>query len=100
MSHTPGPWSTNGTFIWPTADRSLIESRGDLFGMTLHPYFNPDGTASPHGQREANAALIAAAPDLLAALEAMYAVFGELPAARNYQAVIQNARAAIAKAQP
>jgi hypothetical protein len=59
---TPGPWEVSDTSIVSGDDDNgfciaVIEDDGDY--------------AAPHDQREANARLIAAAPDLLAALRGL-----------------------------
>jgi len=52
--HTPGPWTIQGTFIG-TDDAHIAQVKGEGRGVTSQ-------------RAEANSALIAAAPDLLAAL--------------------------------
>lgn len=85
--HTPGPWSTE-------VDRKKaleinIVSGNRPFVATAWPANHPDK------EQEANARLIAAAPDLLKALEELLEVtdFHELYGSRT-----EAARAAIAKA--
>lgn len=93
-SHTPGPWSRND-------------------GLTISDNHNvkiADVSYASHPQEcEANAALIATAPDLLKALEiiqAMAAPVSTLPwektptvdFAKTMDAIAEQARAAIAKA--
>lgn len=92
----PGPWSTNGTFVWPTTDRAVIEARGHLIALDVSPTFNIDGTYD-HEQRAAHAALIAAAPTMLSALECVAEsdLFGALGDEACKQVL-----AAIAKAEP
>jgi len=60
MAHTPGPWEVNlGTEIFKQTERgNLLVARVSTF------YVGPF-----RGQEHANACLIAAAPDLLAACE-------------------------------
>ena len=59
--HTPGPWVISGSSIWnPDTHRAIYASGGKAINQR-----------DEEGQ--ANAALIAAAPDLLAALEALEA---------------------------
>jgi hypothetical protein len=65
ISHTPGPWSFDERFNWisaPNGDTIAIDV------LLTHPkgYIVTDDP-----QRQANARLIAAAPDLLRALEGM-----------------------------
>lgn len=57
-AHTPGPWTRHGLII-AAADGSSV---GEM--SAGHPYISL-------GEQERNAALAAAAPDLLVALEAM-----------------------------
>jgi len=58
--HTPGPWAVfNGTDIFPDNDLGGDRHIADCFPVQ-------DGI--PYAEREANARLIAAAPDLLKAL--------------------------------
>ena len=56
MTHTPGPWFASGTDVKPLGDRPFICWTG-----------TPERDLP---EARANAALIAAAPDMLAALEA------------------------------
>jgi hypothetical protein len=85
MSHTPGPWE-------PLTDRHcellIFAPSAEEFvcGVTV---FLPDA--------EANARLIAAAPDLLVSLKEMLEVWEEDPAYGAMHA--EKARAAIAKAE-
>jgi hypothetical protein len=82
--HTPGPW----------------EWRGDEGGWFLVPgvlaICNTDGTPGDDVIDRANARLIAAAPDLLAALEGLFLL---LDAGSLYEPQAYAARAAIAKAK-
>ena len=78
---TPGPWEVDGQYI---------DTPG---GLLL------DGLQTEHkGERAANMALIAAAPELLAALE-FCADALNTEAGGLYKAHIEQARAAIAKAK-
>lgn len=56
MKHTPGPWRTNGCYI------------SSNYGEVGHAYWV---SSMPDGMSEANARLIAAAPELLEALQAI-----------------------------
>lgn len=60
--HTPGPWETLGT---------IVQAPG-IFGADLHVASAPDRPVTAD-EIEANARLIAAAPDLLAALKELVA---------------------------
>lgn len=82
--HTGGEWT-----ISPDDSRRILSS--DLNGMNPISGINTIGGASIHPDEVANARLMAAAPDLLAALKA---ILGE---ASEYSRVV--AYAAIAKAE-
>lgn len=95
-THTPGPWFTSrphGTIY--------IEAR--LRGSTLQEVAAVGPTETPE-QQEANARLIAAAPDLLFELEGLvhfsdgFGLYGEGPAAVELRKWVEGARTAIAKA--
>ena len=90
--HTPGPWQIE---TFDDVPHSRIHAKGEIGGAIADIYGNGD-----HG---ANARLIAAAPDLLAALRevdeagrAKYA--SDFGAAEALQRVAKTARAAISKA--
>lgn len=83
--HTPGPWYVSDTLaIWGKTAR-LIASCAD------------GRLADPSPESRANATLIAAAPDLLASLQEVLDHTPE-PHAGDARAILQRARAAIAKA--
>jgi histidinol-phosphate/aromatic aminotransferase/cobyric acid decarboxylase-like protein len=90
MKHTPGPWAV-GTFSNDEVrDASAIYSFGrirpivyDISGATLE-------------EADANANLIAAAPDLLAALKRATALLARYP---KHDDAWRDCRAAIAKAE-
>ena len=87
-AHTPGPWVVGRTLADGTA---CIVGDGDSVVCTF------DGRSHP----EADAALIASAPDLLAALKD---VVGWVPGSSAFftdgsSAAVERARAAIAKAE-
>lgn len=98
--HTPGPWvvtavgSCHG--IHPAASEN---ERDDICRITPHNY-HPDGWPAAKVEAEANARLIAAAPDLLAALQALVgeADLGEIDHEDETRRLLDVARAAIAKA--
>lgn len=91
--HTPGPWD----FTWQIQPNGCptVGHKGLMVCMVAH-------SAKQEDQREtafANAALISAAPDLLEALQAMVAEYGQLGAQDlDYSDEVLAARAAIAKA--
>ena len=85
QTHTPGPWRT--------VDKTRIEAEG--FGLIAALR----GESSPHYDTEldANAHLIAAAPDLLEAAEAIESALDGVVC--DYEPQIMALRAAIAKAR-
>ena len=91
--HTPGPWE----IIVPARSGHVhrVTSRGREFALVGCPRANDD-------EQAANARLIAAAPDLLAALERMLTAFPapKIRAAGGFDGNLAHAeaRAAIAKA--
>jgi len=84
--HTPGPWERQGIAI------------GSETGSAFDAICYLDILSRDREQREANARLIAAAPDLLAALEGMLARYASHESGQNDQNEPAAARAAIAKA--
>lgn len=64
MTYTKGPWTISGSSIWNTETRRAIYASG----------CKPINERDEEGQ--ANAHLIAAAPDLLEALECMLRGYG------------------------
>ena len=93
MSHTPGPWSVDV--------RQIVAGNGFVVASVKGPHPTAKGKEWHEDNRfcEANAALIAAAPELLLALEAVIR-WMESPAEgpfSDYQ--LQQARAALAKAR-
>lgn len=98
QTHTPGPWRADildsyGRFEIRQSDGGRMFAQGRSWG---------DGATAE--TQEANARLIAAAPDLLAALEAMVIANHGLPANPAEEvdlvcrAALEQARAAIARA--
>lgn len=90
--HTPGPWKAS-TQPQPNGC-PIIGARGLMVAMLAHSVNEPD-------QKEtalANAALIAAAPQLLAALRGMVDSY-EREGHRSKNPALIAARAAIAKAE-
>lgn len=96
--HTPGPW-----FVWEGdvyAGSPTVKQRGRLEGhraqvCTVEDYEAPKTVA------RANARLIAAAPDLLEALEGIVREFDSMVILVSpvIQHLIESSRAAIAKAK-
>lgn len=88
--HTPGPWKKeNGNVLIPVYP-------GDAGVETLRPILE-----SRVGEAEANARLIAAAPDLLEALETLLAAASGPLEGRSdaNDRILDSCRAAIAKAR-
>jgi hypothetical protein len=98
--HTPGPWQ-----IWAADDSVIDVAVGpSIGGVAVCQIVTSNGigihTAEATERGAANAALIAAAPDLLEALEEMvkaFNVYAPKSVGGEYNCVI-DARAAIAKA--
>ena len=90
--HTPGPWIVDeACLVW-------AEAAGEYVALTDHD----DAAPIPMEQREANARLIAAAPELLEALEALSphrTGYGQSMDWQAYNEAQKKARAAIAKAK-
>ncbi len=99
--HTPGPWHVSDPIDGRDIPYGIDDAKGHhLADVSDNHYGNPLPV-------EANARLIAAAPDLLAALEAMerrISTFGnpshfDWSHDSNDRAMVNQARAAVAKAQ-
>ena len=110
MTHTKGPWSLEQIELWPfdlvihpkiaslkryaygTADKNLDDVRA---AKSWRRDADRDGIIAAVAQQEANARLIAAAPDMLDALENL--TIG-IAMGWDLDGILENARAAIAKA--
>ncbi|MGS6394294.1 hypothetical protein ACVG01_17090 [Pseudomonas aeruginosa] len=98
QSHTPGPWE-----IERYSD-GLIQIVGNIRAVSDHEEHVTTVVEAVTRGDEANARLIAAAPELLEALQGMIEVYGGqynddcLPKSSTELELIQQARAAIAKA--
>lgn len=95
-THTPGPWELGQNFSYETA---LVSSNGETVA-----YAAWDGGSGCHLEikNPADAALIAAAPELLEALEAAEKLYLEgilFTDCKDIERVHQSRRAAIAKAK-
>jgi len=72
MTHTPGPWyHLNGDLIG-----AIVRERNSIIAE-LNIESGPQGTKPSANEREANARLIAAAPELLEALEYYVSLCGD-----------------------
>lgn len=89
-NHTPGPWTAK-PWTYENGKRTVctIQTDTDAIAQVLDLWCPDDRTA----EKEANARLIAAAPDLLAALRAVIRV------ADRATDEFDQARAALAKAE-
>lgn len=85
-AHTPGPWAVSG------AGRHALVRGEDLTIVAVRHRLEGD-------VHEANACLIAAAPDLLEALEQLLDDLDALAPAKPCIEAIEQAQAAIAKAR-
>ena len=103
MKHTPGPWTVDAMgFIYASADSELPENSNQGAQLVLAKLLS-HSTVRTAG----NASLIAAAPDLLAAMEGIINLHGKacngLPFSENETQEWTNAhyvaRAAIRKAK-
>lgn len=97
--HTPGPWRTKRSLTQMCDDGTTVASLGGEIPWWIF------SDADTHGDREADARLVSAAPELLAALRFMVEVFG--PGVDSYGPgagpgeidSVAQARAAIAAAE-
>ena len=104
--HTPGPWWTDAKYDGSEFGCSVIAARTDCGPLPGNPTRGQVAfaTAILHTdarKREANARLIAAAPDLLEALKAARELLSWWQGERGddiHSAVMESADAAIAKA--
>jgi len=102
MKHTPGPWESYETAVFSKSE-SLREHRVHGYGFGDNGFICDldDGEYheyTDYGEMEANANLIAAAPDLLAACERMIGDF-DIRLTPTTSQTRKMARAAIAKAR-
>lgn len=71
VPHTPGPWLQSHHKVSADAYSTQVYTSDGEVVCTLHWYPKPNGRGNIGTYREANARLIAAAPDLLAACKAL-----------------------------
>lgn len=97
--HTPGPWKVESVpAVMSTLQKDFLITYTDD-GLRSHVARLFDNSlCTEHGTTEANARLIAAAPELLAALESMLTHIGMDEDEWN-KPTFDQARAAIAKAR-
>ncbi len=104
MSHTPGPWRHRaagnlGNCIEADSGRRQFDGDDGFRTVAMFQACEPTGLASKEAQNAAaNARLIAAAPELLAALDVMLSAFDGNAEGMERALAKQQARAAIAKA--
>lgn len=84
-AHTPGPWS-------------IEERYTDSYAINPNVAWLGASSSDKEGENEANAHLIAAAPDLLVALEEVLSCISETRGA-DARAAVEMAQAAINKAK-
>ena len=91
--HTPGPWERHGNI--------LVSPKASCVVVRLPAQTDRVGDESPEqiDRWDADARLIAAAPDLLSALEALTMYDAALPYGLGIDHLIDDAEAAIAKAK-
>lgn len=96
--HTKGPWSAFKDIGTPAGTLKVAQEHwlSDPFSAPLVA-----AVYGEEGEQQANASLIAAAPELLAALEALLGWHEAFPLAQGEAElpVVQRARAAVAKAK-
>lgn len=91
--HTPGPWVNGG----PQCATIATKAEGGNLGERVAIVFDDEISL---GDAKANARLIAAAPELLAALQAMLGAAHESPVmCEDNAATIAQARAIVSKAR-
>lgn len=90
--HTPGPWHV-GRYTPNATEMTILTKNGSPVTPAWGPQFYVNSE-----QAKANACLIAAAPDLLAALDALIAAIYEGKYVDPYSDVYRDALNAIAKA--
>ena len=97
MRHTPGPW------VVRTIDQSLatVETQDGEYIICNAAQLRGDDWKTEHAERKANARLIAAAPELLAALQRLVSVIEKQVASPHLAeraSPLAQAKAAIEKA--
>lgn len=91
-AHTPGPWRVEGRTVYGAKSGHIISHGTNAYGD------GPEGyVCNTSGTSEADARLIASAPDLLEALQNLLG-FSSHPKSVEFEMAKDDARAAIAKA--
>jgi hypothetical protein len=110
--HTPGPWKLSHGGLPGDSGFSIVSNNAEAENVKVTAECWPCTIVSEEHRQElfANARLIASAPELLEALTSLLAmvefaidkndgdIYGQVYSEVDHQAVIANARAAIAKA--
>lgn len=97
VKHTPGEWEVDNA---PAADGYDVNTNGDRWKHIATAKANSDGAAEVSDDEAlANAYLMAAAPDLLAAAMAAGAILRTMPDDGRAEAVLSMVVAAVAKAR-
>ena len=91
--HTPGPWKAQGSRIVQAGKMEAWQLIIASLPTTIDPRPTPDAAAKEYATRDANARLIATAPDLLATLRIIHA-----NAAESVEWIRRHTAEAIAKA--
>jgi hypothetical protein len=101
MEHTPGPWKTESTLIWAPDAKAVIAQVSELRTSDTVKFTPPSISSPDFHEIVANARLIAAAPELLGALEAIAKMHidGDTDHAQLSALCIATARAAIKAAR-
>jgi hypothetical protein len=100
--HTPGPWRVVriGTLSFVAQDAD--EEGRFAIASVAFPNYHPEGLAAARREQADNSLLIAAAPDLLAALRGMLSIHDSVTLGQEREfreQWVPIARAAIAKAE-
>lgn len=95
--HTPGPWTVVDN-SWETSTVYSHDGHGVIAECPIDSSVDELTQDHLEAVKEANARLIAVAPELLEALQVMVADFGDYPASERPCRAFDLARAAIAKA--
>lgn len=95
--HTPGPWIEHSGMVWK--DGPNVWPKGESVGIPIACMDRESGNGTMPTERDANARLIAAAPDLLEALGSMIHRFDHLALDSGKREAVKAGLAAIAKAK-
>ena len=72
-NHTPGPWEVHGaTIVWSPIAKATIAAASELRAESYVAFQMPSISSADFDEACANARLIAAAPELLMALQMLY----------------------------